>query len=63
MELCEDHKYAYVIYDASECPLCKAEEQISNLEGQIEDLDEDKEILQENIDTLEKELSERGENP
>lgn len=35
MELCEKHKYAYVIYDARECPLCGKEKEIEELEEEV----------------------------
>lgn len=35
MDLCEQHKYTYVVYDAVVCPLCKAEEGIEKLEEEV----------------------------
>jgi hypothetical protein len=40
MNLCEEHKYAYVLHSKIKCPLCEEENLAELLERKVEELEE-----------------------
>lgn len=48
MEICNEHEEA-IVYDSKVCPLCRAYDEINDLESNVQDLESENESLQEQL--------------
>ena len=57
MNLCSDG-HDEVCYEGRRCPVCEKMDEIAKLEGEVDDLKAENRTLNDNIDSLQKELGE-----